>query len=584
MRTFAHRHPVLWAYLYFCYFSVTIQILVYSAGMSGSNGVRDALLMSTLWLIPVLLWPRYSKLIAAVIGLALWLTSLASIGYWLIYGQEFSQSAIFIIFESNPAEGNEFIQSYLQSWHVIVFAIYSIIPIILWLMMPPLLLSPSERYAYAILFTLVVGWPFLNTFVQQGSVASARYHLMSRLEPTAPWNLIVGYKRYQDQLKNMEELLADNHQLPPLEKFKLEAETLPDTLVLVIGESTNRQRMSLYGYPRATTPRLDAIRDELTVFNDVITPRPYTIEALQQVLSFADEKHPNAFFDQPTLLNMMKQAGYEITWITNQQTQTRRNTMLTTLSQLADHQVYLNNNRQQNARQYDGVVLKPFINALRKSTQKKMIVVHLLGTHRQYSYRYPSKFEQFVNNEGVPQWVSDKNLNEYNSYDNAVLYNDYVITELINHLGENNDKALLVYFSDHGEEVFDYAGKLFCGRNEDAPSPAMYTVPFITWASPKWATQHTEQWKKHTDRPFTSADFIYTLPDMIGINFDGLDPTRSLVSDSFVPHRRWIGNPNKPKKLKDYDHFTSLNIDLFSKNIITTKKGGKTPTLSNIRN
>lgn len=574
MQAFAQRHPVFWSYLYFCYFSATIQILVYSAGMSGSNGLRDALLMSTLWLIPVLLCPKYNRLIAAAIGLLLWLTSLASIGYWLIYGQEFSQSAIFIIFESNPAEGSEFIQSYLQSWHVLVFVIYSIIPIILWRIMPPLLLSPAGRYTYAALFTLIVAWPFLSTIVQQGNVTTARYHLMSRLEPAAPWNLIVGYKRYLAQLNNMEKLLAYNHHLAPLENFELDTEAMPDTLVLVIGESTNRQRMSLYGYPRATTPQLDAIRDELTVFNNVITPRPYTIEALQQVLSFSDQKHPNAFFNQPTLLNMMKQASYAITWITNQQTQTRRNTMLTTLSQLADHQVYLNNNRQQNARQYDGVVLNPFINALKQPSPKKMIVIHLLGTHRKYSYRYPDSFEQFVDNVGVPQWVSDKNLDEYNSYDNAVLYNDYVISELINHLGENSDKALLVYFSDHGEEVFDSIGKPFCGRNENDPSPAMYTVPFITWASPKWAHQHTEQWKKYTDRPFTSADFIYTLPDMIGISFDNLDATRSLVSESFVPHIRWIGDPNKPKKLKDYDNIKSFKINLFSKNE-TAKQMGK---------
>jgi len=67
----------------------------------------------------------------------------------------------------------------------------------------------------------------------------------------------------------------------------------------------------LYGHERDTTPKLNAIRDELAVFTDVISPRPYTIEALQQVLSCADSKHPGAFFEQPTLLNIMKQAGYD---------------------------------------------------------------------------------------------------------------------------------------------------------------------------------------------------------------------------------------------------------------------------------
>ena len=233
--------------------------------------------------------------------------------------------------------------------------------------------------------------------------------------------------------------------------------------------------------------------------------------------------------------------------------------MLTTLSQMADHQIYLNNNRQQNASQYDGAVLEPFIDALKQPAAKKMIVVHLLGTHRKYDYRYPETFEKFTDNTNAPAWVSNDQLKEYNSYDNAVLYNDYVITELINHLRKNNDKALLVYLSDHGEEVFDYADKPFCGRNEDTPTPAMYTVPFMTWASNTWKNNgNANDWQKYTNRPFTSADLIYTLPDMVGIDFDGMDPTRSLVSGAFIPQLRWIGDPNHPKKLTNYDKISHI--------------------------
>lgn len=571
MRLFAQRHPILWAYLFFCYFSATVQILIYTNGMSGSNGLRDAILMSTLWLIPVLLWPKHRKIISAVIGTVLWAASLTSLGYWLIYGQEFSQSAIFIIFESNPTEGAEFIESYIRGWHILVFALYSIIPIFMWYLMPsPNTVDPKQgstlRFTYAAVFFMLVSWPFFTTLIQQNDFSSARYHLMTRLEPTSPWNLVVGYEKYQSQLDNMKKLLTKNSQLPPLKQFVSSPDSLPDTLVLVIGESTNRQRMSLYGYPRATTPRLDAIKNELTVFNDVITPRPYTIEALQQALSFADEKHPNAFYEQPTLLNMMKQAGYEITWITNQQTQTRRNTMLTTLSQLADHQVYLNNNRQQNASQYDGEVLAPFQKALQQPAPKKMIVVHLLGTHRKYGYRYPEDFKNFVDDTDAPSWIDERHLDEYNSYDNAILYNDFVITEIINQLRTPDSNALFVYFSDHGEEVYDNENKIFCGRNEDAPTSAMYTVPFITWASPKWAHEKIVSWKKFVNRPFSSTDFIYTLSDMVGIKFKGMDVTRSLVSDQFEMHERWIGAPENPKNLKNYDETLNTQINLASKN------------------
>lgn len=69
-------------------------------------------------------------------------------------------------------------------------------------------------------------------------------------------------------------------------------------MVLVLGESTQRNRMSLYGYGRITTPLLDEMRRQdphLTVFDDVISPRPYTIEVLQRILTFADERNPDLY-------------------------------------------------------------------------------------------------------------------------------------------------------------------------------------------------------------------------------------------------------------------------------------------------
>lgn len=160
----------------------------------------------------------------------------------------------------------------------------------------------------------------------------------------------------------------------------------------MIGESTQRGRMSLYGYPRETTPELDALHKTdpgLTVFNNVVTSRPYTIEILQQALTFADEKNPDWYLTKPSLMNMMKQAGYKTFWITNQQTMTARNTMLTVFSKQTDKQFYMNQQRTQSAREYDSNVLAPFKAVLADPAPKKFIIVHLLGTHIKYKFRYP---------------------------------------------------------------------------------------------------------------------------------------------------------------------------------------------------
>ncbi|EOK8651082.1 hypothetical protein ACPX1F_004434 [Escherichia coli] len=80
-----------WALLYFWFFSTLLQAIIYISGYSGTNGIRDSLLFSSLWLIPVFLFPKRIKIIAAVIGVVLWAASLAALCYYVIYGQEFSQ-------------------------------------------------------------------------------------------------------------------------------------------------------------------------------------------------------------------------------------------------------------------------------------------------------------------------------------------------------------------------------------------------------------------------------------------------------------------------------------------------------------
>lgn len=551
---FSTRHPLIWSYCFFLYFSIVPQILIYSSGMAGTNGIRQSIIMSLLWLVPVLIWPQRIRPITAIIGVFLWVGSLATVGYWLVYGQEFSQSVIFIIFESNLAEGSEFISSYFKVSYLIWLVLFTAIPVGMWFTIRRPDLSPRYRYSLAAFFVFSVTWPLTHTSIINGGTWEAgKDHLLQRLEPAAPWNLVVGYANYREELAAIDENLANNSKIKPLNDLVEQDAQSPKTLVLVIGESTNRQRMSLYGYNRNTTPDLDALSKELLVFNHVVTPRPYTIEALQQVLSFADAQHPNDYLDQPMLLNMMKQAGYDITWITNQQTQTKRNTLLTTFSQLADHQVYLNNNRRQNSSQFDGDVLTPFAEALASPAKKKMIVVHLLGTHRKYDYRYPEKFDRFKTADKVPAWVDPSKLDEYNQYDNAVLYNDHIIAQLIKTLKKEDKQSLLVYFSDHGEEVFDYPERMFCGRNEANPSPAMYTIPFMVWANDAFKEKHdVDSWKSYEDRPYSSSDFIYTWSDMIGLDYRRMDYSRSLISDRFTEKTRWIGNPQVPKSLLAY--------------------------------
>ncbi|MBX4135184.1 phosphoethanolamine transferase CptA [Pseudomonas rhodesiae] len=544
-----------WLFLFFWYFSGITQLLIQLSGTSGFSGFRQAFFMSALWLAPMLVFPRQTRVLAAVIGVVLWACSMASLGYFFVYQQEFSQSVIFIMFESNISEAGEYLTQYFAWWIVLAFIAHTALAIFLWTRVRPVYLPRGQALlAATAILVAIVGYPLVKQIARSETLADGIDRFETRIEPAVPWQMIVAYRRYTEQLDNMQGMLHSASQIPPLTNLKDAAAGQPSTLVLVIGESTNRQRMSLYGYPRATTPELDKLRDQLAVFDNVITPRPYTIEALQQVLTFADEENPDLYLKTPSIVSMMKQAGYKTYWITNQQTMTKRNTMLTTFSEQADEQVYLNNNRNQNARQYDGDVLAPFSKALADPAERKFIVVHLLGTHMSYQYRYPPSFDKFTDREGVPASISDDQLPTYNSYDNAVLYNDFVVSSLIKDYAKTDPNGFLLYLSDHGEDVFDSAGHSTLGRNEGKPTAPMYTIPFMAYASPKWRESHSWNFAGDLQRPYSSSQLIHTWADLAGLSSEELDRSKSLVSDSFKPRPLLIGDPyqRQQKPLIDF--------------------------------
>ena len=235
--------------------------------------------------------------------------------------------------------------------------------------------------------------------------------------------------------------------------------------------------------------------------------------------------------------------------------------MLTTFSKQADEQFYLNNNREQNARQYDGDVLDPFAKVLAEDAPRKFIVVHLLGTHMSYQYRYPPEYERFTDHSGAPAHVSEDQLPTYNAYDNAVLYNDFVVSSLIKQFAATDPNGFLLYLADHGEAVFDAPKAEVLGRNEAAPTDPMYTIPFLLWNSPKWQAQQPRDFAQALARPFSSSSLVHTWADLAGLDFAEHDRSRSLVSNEFKARPLLIGDPQQPQNLIDFSLIRPKPVD-----------------------
>ncbi|BES83532.1 phosphoethanolamine transferase CptA [Pectobacterium araliae] len=551
--------------LFLWFFSCALQLWIVLSGHSGTTGLRDSLIYSFFWLIPLLSFPRYTHKITAILGGVLWIPSAIAICYYSIYKQEFSQSVLFVMFESNTTEATEYLSQYFSFKIIFVLFVYTSIVFFLWRKLRPVYVTTTVKIVTSLLiFSVLFAVPAYKKLVNQKiSLENTAGYIAGRMATTSPWQFLSSYIEYRQQLSSMTDMLQQNAALPPLENLKDINGEMPRTLVLVIGESTTSSRMSLYGYSRPTTPRLDALHKSdpnLIIFNDVVTSRPYTIEILQQSLTFADEQKPDLYLSKPSMMNMMKQAGYKTFWITNQQTMTKRNTMLTVFSQQTDKQFYLNNQRTQSVRQYDEVILPPFEEVLADPASKKFIVVHLLGTHMNYKYRYPDDFDKFNGRDGTPAGLTEQEVEIYNHYDNAELYNDYIVDSLIKIFEKSKPNGFLVYFSDHGEDVYETPPHNVLGRNEAAPTRAMYTIPFIVWMSPEWRENHTINYAQYVNRKYTNAHLIHTWSDLAGLSYNFFEPTKSLVNPDFIETERWIGNPYDKKGLRTFDNLP-MSVD-----------------------
>lgn len=197
-------------------------------------------------------------------------------------------------------------------------------------------------------------------------------------------------------------------------------------------------------------------------------------------------------------------------------------------------------------------VVAPFQQVLAHPARSKFIVVHLLGTHTSYHYRYPPAFERFTDGAGIPAWVTSDEQAMYNSCDTAVLYNDSVVAALIASFRAADPNGFLLYFSDHGEEVYDDPERSFVGRDEASPTAAMYTVPFILWRSASWKAHSSEIDDQCRHRPYSIAYLIDSIADLAGITASTLDAKRSIVNPHFERPTLLVGNPDAPRDVIRY--------------------------------
>ena len=321
---------------------------------------------------------------------------------------------------------------------------------------------------------------------------------------------------------------------------------VPLKVVVILGESARADLMSAYGYERPTTPWLDSISknsEDVVLFNDVCSSGSNTITSSQRIFTFWNNTPNKAWYDYPDLTNVLAHSGYYTQWFTSQNTINMYSIerLLATSAQkiYKSHQftsLVKAKGATTSAIHFDEALLPALHrydspNATDVNKKNVFTVVHLMGSHQNYSERYPPAFD-FFKAKDMEECSTEDAKSQKAAYLNSLRYTDHLLEKMIKHY--SSQRALVFYFSDHGEMVDEPEERGFFGHGTNVDHPTV-DVPFFVYASPQLRKEHPELWeriKKAQFHPISTAWFTNSLTSLLGIRTKYNDERYNFFSSS----------------------------------------------------
>lgn len=156
--------------------------------------------------------------------------------------------------------------------------------------------------------------------------------------------------------------------------------------------------------------------------------------------------------------------------------------------------------------EFDGWMIDSVKNTIKNKTHSNtLIVVHLQGSHGpSYYLRYPKEFKKFTPTCDTNKLQECTEDELYNTYDNSLLYTDFIVLELIKVLQDDNaDKKALFYLSDHGESLGENGLYLHGMPYALAPKEQIH-IPAILWTNTNYVNKSKLNFKLSQDNLFST--------------------------------------------------------------------------------
>lgn len=410
----------------------------------------------------------------------------------LKFGVALDTSIFETLLETNPNEMREFFDAFVPTWTLVLFFVLLLSVIVSHLLcVVRYRLRMSENQArihlYLMSYLLIV-------------MAFCPQKVLSQIQSVGYWtipfdNIAINLRDYEPDHIDLSETRTDH----------------PRKIIMIIGESHSLGHTSLYGYDKDTYPQMAQLRADgkLSVFSHVNAPATATVLSFKYILNtrHADETE-REWYTYPSVITILRSAGYLASWYSNQDEVGLHDNMASCYAHICDHYGF-----NANPERLDGNL--PAMHIPADTTE--FVIYHLMGQHVDFSKRYPSSFAHFTADDYDPATCSKRDVAAH--YDNACLYNDHVIASVIGKY--SHDDAVVIYFPDHGLDVFqsspDYYGHVRSGGRR--PLEYGQHIPFLIYMTDTFRSLHptvVQRIDSLVDVPFCTADITYRLMEIAG--------------------------------------------------------------------
>lgn len=292
--------------------------------------------------------------------------------------------------------------------------------------------------------------------------------------------------------------------------------------VLVIGESQNRAHMQAYNYHRATTPWLDSMKNDknMLLFTKAYSCHTHTVPTLLYALTAKNQYNNIAVKNAVSVLEVAEAAGFETVWLSNQVKYSAWDTPVTSIASEANQQKWINSTlgESTNTDYFDGKLIEELEKI--KITDKMLIVMHLMGNHGSYEQRYPKAFEKY------------DGKNTIDKYDNSIIYNDYVMSQVYKRARKIPNFKGLVYCSDHADAIDKNLSHDASQFDFD-----MTHIPLYIYLSDSYIQNNSAKYKsleKQKNKLFTNDLLFNLMLGVLGINLNNIyEPNNDPTADTF---------------------------------------------------